>query len=99
MGTIVMAGAAVLVVLGFGNSVYWLAAAAVLFLYMQYGRGPSSTSSTRGGSSSRGGSSGVVPGDYRAYRDRRDKQAKWERRYRRERPFESRRQEREKKGR
>ncbi|MES5825024.1 hypothetical protein [Streptomyces sp. RG80] len=93
MGTIVMAGAAVLVVLGFGNSVYWLAAAAVLFLYMQYGRGPSSTSSSRGGSSS-----GVVPGDYRAYRDRRDKQAKWERRYRRDRPFESRRQEREKKG-
>lgn len=93
MGTIVMAGAAVLVVLGFGNHVYWLAAAALLFLYMQYGRGPSSTSSPRGGSSS-----GVVPGDYRSYRDRRDKQAKWERRYRRERPFESRRQEREKKG-
>ncbi|MFI1719955.1 hypothetical protein [Streptomyces sp. NPDC020489] len=94
MGTIVMAGAAVLVVLGFGNSLYWLAAAAVLFLYMQYGRSPSSPPSARGGSSS-----GVVPGDYRAYRDRRDKQAKWERRYRRERPFESRRQEREKKGR
>jgi hypothetical protein len=93
MGTIVMAGAAVLVVLGFGNSVYWLAAAAVLFLYMQYGRGASPTSSSRGGSSS-----GVMPSDYRAYRDRRDKQAKWERRYRRERPFESRRQEREKKG-
>lgn len=92
MGTIVMAGAAVLVVLGFGNSVYWLAAAAVLFLYMQYGRGTSSTP-TRGGSSS-----GVMPSDYRAYRERRDKQAKWERRYRRERPFESRRQEREKKG-
>lgn len=92
MGTIVMAGAAVLVVLGFGNSVYWLAAAAVLFLYMQYGRGASSEPS-RGGSSS-----GVMPSDYRAYRERRDKQAKWERRYRRERPFESRRQEREKKG-
>jgi hypothetical protein len=94
MGTIVMAGAAVLVVLGFGNNVYWLAAAAVLFLYMQYGRGPSSSSpSSRGGSSS-----GVMPSDYRAYRERRDKQAKWERRYRRDRPFESRRQEREKKG-
>lgn len=93
MGTIVMAGAAVLVVLGFGNNVYWLAAAAVLFLYMQYGRGPSSSPSSRGGSSS-----GVMPSDYRAYRERRDKQAKWERRYRRDRPFESRRQEREKKG-
>ncbi|WP_405643218.1 hypothetical protein [Streptomyces sp. NBC_00019] len=93
MGTIVMAGAAVLVVLGFGNHVYWLAAAAVLFLYTQYGRGASSTPSSRGGSSS-----GVMPSDYRAYRERRDKQAKWERRYRRDRPFESRRQEREKKG-
>ncbi|MCX5334661.1 MULTISPECIES: hypothetical protein [unclassified Streptomyces] len=92
MGTIVMAGAAVLVVLGFGNHVYWLAAAAVLFLYTQYGRGASSTPSSRGGSSS-----GVMPSDYRAYRERRDKQAKWERRYRRDRPFESRRQEREKK--
>lgn len=37
-----------------------------------------------------------MPADYRSYRDRRDMQAKWERRYRRERPLESRRQEREK---
>ncbi|KUN28553.1 hypothetical protein AQJ23_06330 [Streptomyces antibioticus] len=91
MGTIVMAGTAVLVVLGFGNHIYWLAAVAVLFLYMQYGRGTSATPSKGGGSSS-----GTLPSDYRSYRDRRDKQAKWERRYRRERPFESRRQEREK---
>ncbi|AZP17258.1 hypothetical protein ACIGMX_17445 [Streptomyces aquilus] len=93
MGTIVMAGTAVLVVLGFGNHLYWLAAVAVLFLYMQYGRGTSATPSKGGGSSSGGG---MMPSDYRSYRDRRDKQAKWERRYRRERPFESRRQEREK---
>ncbi|MFI9833994.1 MAG: hypothetical protein HOV82_19315 [Streptomyces sp.] len=93
MGTIVMAGTAVLVVLGFGNHIYWLAAVAVLFLYTQYGRGTSSATPSRGGSSSGGG---MMPSDYRAYRDRRDKQAKWERRYRRERPFESRRQEREK---
>ncbi|MFJ3668296.1 hypothetical protein ACIPSE_17830 [Streptomyces sp. NPDC090106] len=90
MGTIVMAGAAVLVVLGFGNHLYWLAAAAVLFLYLRYGRAEVSTSSGRPSSG------GSMPSDYRSYRDRRDKQAKWERRYRRERPFESRRQEREK---
>ena len=30
---------------------------------------------------------------YQEYRARRDQQAKWERRYRRERPFEARRQE------
>ncbi|PWI18811.1 hypothetical protein DI272_35235 [Streptomyces sp. Act143] len=93
MGTIVMAGTAVLVVLGFGNHLYWLAAVAVLFLYTQYGRGTSSTSSRGGGASSGGG---MMAGDYRTYRARRDKQAKWERRYRRERPLEARRQAREK---
>lgn len=106
MGTIVISGTVVLVVLGFGNHVWWLAAVAVLFLYVQYGRhSTSSTSSTSsstssssgGGTSSAGGSSsGTTPSSYRAYRDRRDKQAKWERRYQRERPLESRRQAREK---
>ncbi|MDF2265797.1 hypothetical protein P2Q00_10100 [Streptomyces coacervatus] len=101
MGTIVISGTVVLVVLGFGNHVWWLAAVAVLFLYLQYGRDASSGSSSGGGgaSSSGGGgssSSGTMPSTYRAYRDRRDKQAKWDRRYRRERPLESRRQEREK---
>jgi hypothetical protein len=94
MGTIVISGTVVLVVLGFQNPVWWLAAVAVLFLYMQYGHSPSSTSSK--GAPSPGGGSGIMPGSYRAYRDRRDKQAKWDRRYRRERPFESRRQAREK---
>ncbi|MFK4102788.1 hypothetical protein ACI2L1_22425 [Streptomyces sp. NPDC019531] len=87
MGTIVISGTVVLVVLGFGNHTWWLVAVALLFVYMQYGRGGASASSS-GGSS--GGSSGA--GNYRAYRDRRDKQAKWDRRYRRERPLESRRQ-------
>jgi hypothetical protein len=94
MGTIVISGTVVLVVLGFGHHVGWLAAVAVLFLDVQYGHGPSSTSSSGGAPS--GGASGPMPGSSRAYRDRRDRQAKWERRYRRERPFESRRQAREK---
>ncbi|MGW0421058.1 hypothetical protein [Streptomyces sp. NPDC003015] len=93
MGTIILSGTVVLVILGFGNHTWWLVAVALLFVYMQYGRGGASASS--GGSS--GGGSGAVPGDYRAYRDRRDKQAKWDRRYRRERPLESRRQARERK--
>ncbi|MGW0337835.1 hypothetical protein ACWD0J_39605 [Streptomyces sp. NPDC003011] len=99
MGTIVIAGTVVLVVLGFANHVWWLAAVAVLFLYLQYGRGASSTSSppTQGGAAgASGGASGSMPGSYRAYRARRDRQARWERRYRRERPLESRRQAREK---
>jgi hypothetical protein len=99
MGTIVISGTVVLVVLGFGNHVWWLAAVAVLFLYLQYGRDSTSSSSSSSGgaaSSAGGSSSGSVPSSYRAYRDRRDKQAKWERRYQRERPLESRRQAREK---
>ncbi|MFE7278421.1 hypothetical protein [Streptomyces sp. NPDC057623] len=93
MGTIVMSGTVVLVILGFDNHLYWLAAVAVLFLYLQYGRSPSAPS---GGAGKGAPSGGAMPADYRSYRDRRDKQAKWERRYRRERPFEARRQEREK---
>jgi hypothetical protein len=95
MGTIVMSGTVVLVILGFGNHLYWLAAVAVLFLYLRYGRGPSAPG---GGAPGGVPSAGSAPADYRAYRDRRDTQAKWERRYRRERPFEARRQEREKSG-
>ncbi|MHC3472487.1 hypothetical protein ACYF6T_27850 [Streptomyces sp. 7R007] len=91
MGTILISGTVVLVLLGFGNHVWWLAAVAVLFLYLQYGRSGSPSSSAGGGSSS-----GSMPSSYQAYRKRRDQQAKWERRYRRERPLESRRQEREK---
>ncbi|MFF7947432.1 hypothetical protein [Streptomyces griseorubiginosus] len=94
MGTIVLSGTVVLVVLGFGNHTWWLVAVALLFVYMQYGRGASASSS--GGAA--GGASDASPGGYRAYRDRRDKQAKWDRRYRRERPLESRRQARERKG-
>ena len=97
MGTIVISGTVVLVLFGFGNHVWWLAAVAVLFLYLQYGRDSSSSSSASSSSASGSSSSGgATPSSYRAYRDRRDKQAKWERRYQRERPLESRRQAREK---
>ncbi|MFJ9243036.1 hypothetical protein [Streptomyces sp. NPDC101776] len=104
MGTIVISGTVVLVLFGFGNHVWWLAAVAVLFLYVQYGRDSSSARSARSARSSTSSSSaaapssggGATPSSYRAYRDRRDKQAKWERRYQRERPLESRRQAREK---
>ncbi|MFC8365246.1 hypothetical protein ACFUIY_35900 [Streptomyces griseorubiginosus] len=93
MGTIVLSGTVVLVVLGFGNHTWWLVAVALLFVHLQYGRGASASSS--GGAA---GGADASPGGYRAYRDRRDKQAKWDRRYRRERPLESRRQARERKG-
>lgn len=96
MGTIVISGTVVLVILGFDNHLYWLAAVAVLFLYLQYGRSASAPSGGAGGGGGGAPSGGSMPADYRAYRERRDMQAKWERRYRRERPLETRRQEREK---
>ncbi|MFJ1731616.1 hypothetical protein [Streptomyces sp. NPDC088254] len=87
MGTVVLSGTVVLVVLGFGNHLYWLAAVAVLFLYVRHGRDATSPAAPDPTPS-------AGPTSYKAYRDRRDQQAKWERRYRRERPVESRRQDR-----
>ncbi|WP_329409175.1 hypothetical protein OG802_09885 [Streptomyces sp. NBC_00704] len=95
MGTVVLSAAVVLVVLGFGNPLYWLAAVAVLFLYVRYGLGTSATSTPSAPSAGPAPSAAPAPTSYKAYRQRRDTQARWERRYRRERPLESRRQERE----
>lgn len=92
MGTLILSATAVLVVLGFSNEVLWLAAVALLYLYVRYGRtGGGSSTAPSSGSPASGGSAQPA-----SYRDRRDRQAKWERRYRRERPFETRRQERQK---
>lgn len=91
MGTVVLTGAVVLVVLGFGHPLYWLVAVAVLFLYVRYGLGASASAP----SSTPGPAPGpaAAPTSYKAYRERRDLQAKWERRYRRERPLKHRRDE------
>ncbi|MDX3531101.1 hypothetical protein P1P75_33025 [Streptomyces sp. ID05-39B] len=89
MGTVVLSGTTVLVVLGFGDHLYWIAAVAVLYLYARHGRGSSSTPSAPGGSSPQGPAATSTPASaptsYKAYRARRDQQAKWERRYARER--------------
>ncbi|MFM9627667.1 MULTISPECIES: hypothetical protein [Streptomyces] len=85
MGTVVLSGTAVLVVLGFGNHLYWLAAVAVLYLYARHGRGSSSTPSGPAAGSPQGPAPTPAPTSYKAYRARRDQQAKWERRYARER--------------
>ncbi|MET9131679.1 hypothetical protein [Streptomyces antibioticus] len=88
MGTIVLTGTVVLVLLGFGNPLYWLAAVALLHLSVRHGRGPSTTGTGTGTATKGTGTAtaaGAAPTSYKAYRDRRDQQAKWERRYRRER--------------
>lgn len=87
MNTVILSAAVVLVVLGFSDRTLWLAAAALLFVYVRYGLTRPAAPPPSGG---------PAPADYRAYRARRDQQAKWERRYRRERPLEARRQERDK---
>ncbi|MGW2036365.1 MULTISPECIES: hypothetical protein [Streptomyces] len=90
MRGILAAGTVVLVILGTGDHLWWLAAVALLYLYATHGRGSPGTTPPAGPGT------GAPPDSYRAYRDRRDRQARWERRYRRERPFEARRQERDK---
>ncbi|MGW2643779.1 hypothetical protein ACWC2T_02460 [Streptomyces sp. NPDC001393] len=90
MRGIVATGTVVLVILGIGNHLWWLAAVALLYLYATHGRGSPGTPPPAGAGTP------PTPESYRAYRERRDRLAKWERRYRRERPFETRRQEREK---
>ncbi|MFJ4693378.1 hypothetical protein [Streptomyces sp. NPDC088766] len=94
MGTVVLSGTVVLVVLGFGNHLYWLAAIAVLYLYARHGRGSSSSWSSASSSSAvsgpvagsaQGSAPASAPTSYKAYRARRDQQAEWERRYARER--------------
>lgn len=83
MGTLIISASVVLIVMGFNNSVLWLAAAGLLYVYFRYGRtGSGAAASSSGGGGPAAGSS---PASYRAYRQRRDQQAKWERRYRRER--------------
>ena len=88
MRGILATGTLVLVILGIGNHLWWLAAVALLYLYATQGRGSPGTTPPAG--------PGAQPDSYRAYRERRDRQARWERRYRRERPFETRRQHQEK---
>ncbi|MYX97579.1 hypothetical protein GT045_22880 [Streptomyces sp. SID486] len=84
MRGILATGTLVLVILGIGDHLWWLAAVALLYLYAALGRGSPGTAPPA--------APGTPPESYRAYRERRDRQARWERRYRRERPFETRRQ-------
>ncbi|GGT01559.1 hypothetical protein [Streptomyces cinerochromogenes] len=89
MRGILATGTVVLVILGIGNHLWWLAAVALLYLYATHGRGSPGTtpaSPGTGPTASPPAGSGALPDSYRAYRERRDRQAKWERRYRRERP-------------
>ncbi|WP_340380483.1 hypothetical protein U5640_32585 [Streptomyces sp. SS7] len=82
MATVIIIGTFVLVVLGFGNPLYWLAAVALLYVHVQYGRDTTSSSSSTPPPTP---APGPAPTTYKAYRARRDLQTKWERRYERER--------------
>ncbi|GAA3850305.1 hypothetical protein GCM10023084_00700 [Streptomyces lacrimifluminis] len=92
MGTLIISAIVVLIIMGFKNSVLWLAAAGLLYVYYRYGRTGSGTATSSSGGG--GPATGSAPASYRAYRQRRDQQARWERRYRRERPAQTRRQNR-----
>ncbi|MEU5953682.1 hypothetical protein [Streptomyces sp. NPDC047525] len=88
-----------LVGLGFSQPLLWLAAAAlVFFMVQQYdrgGSGKSSSGSSAGGSGAGagsgaggggGGGGGGFPKTYRDYRIRKERQERWDRRYKRTHP-------------
>ncbi|MEW1923993.1 hypothetical protein [Streptomyces sp. NPDC088360] len=81
-----------LVGLGFSQPLLWLAAAAlVFFMVQQYDRGGSGKSSSSGsgaggGAGAGGGGGGGFPKTYRDYRIRKERQERWDRRYRRTHP-------------
>lgn len=91
-----------LVGLGFSQPLLWLAAAAlVFFMVQQYDRGGSGKSKSSSGSGSGassapgaggggggggGGGAGGYPKTYRDYRIRKERQERWDRRYKRTHP-------------
>ncbi|MER5253854.1 MULTISPECIES: hypothetical protein [unclassified Streptomyces] len=84
-----------LVGLGFSQPLLWLAAAAlVFFMVQQYDRGGSGKSSSSGSGAGGGagagggggGGGGGFPKTYRDYRIRKERQERWDRRYRRTHP-------------
>ncbi|MFJ8935648.1 hypothetical protein ACIRL0_07985 [Streptomyces sp. NPDC102365] len=88
MGTLIVLAILVLAVMGINSPGWWLLAAALIYLYVRYFRvGQGASGSSSGGGASSGSSSTRMDSDYHAYRRRRDRLAKWERRYRRERPW------------
>ncbi|MEV8015393.1 hypothetical protein AB0O76_03345 [Streptomyces sp. NPDC086554] len=83
-----------LIGLGFNQPLLWLAAAAlVFFIFQQYDRAGSKNGSGSGSGGGSGGSSGGgggggggYPKTYRDYRLRKERQERWDRRYRRTHP-------------
>ncbi|MCX4667516.1 hypothetical protein OG453_12720 [Streptomyces sp. NBC_01381] len=89
-----------LIGLGFNQPLLWLAAAAlVFFIFQQYDRAGSKSGSGSGsgsggssggggvaGGNAGGGGGGGYPKTYRDYRLRKERQERWDRRYRRTHP-------------
>ncbi|MFD5595019.1 hypothetical protein [Streptomyces griseorubiginosus] len=69
---------AALFAVGFLHSIWWVAAAVLVYAVAHHGR------DRGGGRSHSGGSDPVDYRDYRDYRDRRDRQDRWDRRYSRQ---------------
>lgn len=95
-----------LIGLGFSQPLLWLAAAALVFFMVQsYDRGGSDKSSNSGsgagggasagasgggGGGGAGGGGGGFPKTYRDYRIRKERQERWDRRYKRTHPHSGR---------
>ncbi|MVO84115.1 hypothetical protein GPA10_04855 [Streptomyces sp. p1417] len=93
MTVLVVALIVVLIALGFSQPVLWLAAAALVwFLVRRFdgGQARPGSSGSGAGATAPGPSAakpgGALPSSYRDYRIRRDRQERWDRRYRRTHP-------------
>lgn len=93
MNVLIVAVLAVLIALGFKQPLLWVAAAVLVYFLVRrhdggHARppGPVSGGVGAGAGGGSGGGGGGTPSSYRDYRIRRDRQERWDRRYRRSHP-------------
>ncbi|MFH8792813.1 hypothetical protein [Streptomyces sp. NPDC017941] len=93
MTVLVVALAVILIALGFNQPLLWLAAAALVYFLVRRVGGPARTGPVGGGAGASAPGPGAakpgaasLPSSYRDYRIRRDRQERWDRRYRRTHP-------------
>ena len=92
MNVLILVAILALVGLGFDQPILWLGAAALAFYLLRYYEGGGSAEKTSenkptgSGSPGGGGGGGGAPKTYRDYRLSKERQERWDRRYRRTHP-------------
>lgn len=89
MNVLILIAILALIGLGFGQPILWLGAAALVFYVLRSYEGggtPAKTTKPPGSGGGGGGGGGGLPKTYRDYRLRKERQERWDRRYRRTHP-------------